>query len=226
MQSIELSQNTTMQKDLTTGQRLKRMLKKAKSSAKPDECTDYNEKAKLSKFFGRPPNTSSKPSHNTLSDRNEPVHKIPRKPVPTRPVAQVYSSTSSTRNPVPTKQMVQTASSSTSLQSILLKANGKSSATSSQTSLSSAKVRFAISPHPRHAIDPSATRSMWTTPEQLNKMISHWLDPAEPAQPPIEFEHVCPVAYHYLQGVRNGDGMNDGLVFSLPKLHTQAQVDM
>ena len=40
-------------------------------------------------------------------------------------------------------------------------------------------------------------------------MVSRWLDPADPAQPLNEFEHACPVAYHYLQGIRNGDGIND-----------------
>ncbi|KAL2051110.1 hypothetical protein ABVK25_008539 [Lepraria finkii] len=156
-----------MEKALTTGQRLKRMLKKARSSTKQDEYTDYKERTELLKFFGRPPRTSSKLSHDALSDRNELVHKIPRKPVPTTPVAQVYSSISSTKKPVSTKQRIQTASSSICLQSILLNANGKRSATSSQTSLSSRKVTFALSIHPRHAIDPSATRGMWTTPEQL-----------------------------------------------------------
>ncbi|KAL2037213.1 hypothetical protein N7G274_010076 [Stereocaulon virgatum] len=178
-----------MQNSLTTVQRLKCMLNKAKSRTREDERTNYNKRAELlNSLRNDPAPSSSKASAGISSNRNARRRRIPQNPMAATQQPKPIP-------PAPPKQMVQTASSSASLQGILLNATRNPSATNSHASLSSRKeVSFEL-PSSSHDAVPSGVANGFCTTSATARTIS--------------FKQTCPIAYHYLQVLEHGDAIND-----------------
>ena len=177
-----------MHKTHSTRRCLKGMLKRAFGSQKKNkEYAEWNNHAEPSNSRNTtpPPRISSLQFLLPSDAQKQPSHKIDRKTVPAR-------------HPSP--------SSSTS-----------SAGTSPHRSLRRSTTLLQSYPQFHNLLDASTWPSLppptnlLRTPEQLNLMIRRWIDSPDSALPPPDFEHACPIAYHHIRGIMNGDGINDWL---------------
>ena len=162
---------------------LKGMLKRAVGSQGKDEPSN-------SRNTTKPPRISSVQVLLQSDAEKEATHKINRKPVPSS--QPPLSSSRASSGPSPYQSLLKSYPEFHDL----LDVNNWPSLPA-PTNLS-------------RTLEPP-TNNLWQTPQQLSLMIHHWINssPNNSALPPSEFEHACPIAYHYIRGIMTGDGIND-----------------
>ncbi|MCJ1274665.1 hypothetical protein MMC21_002462 [Puttea exsequens] len=60
-----------------------------------------------------------------------------------------------------------------------------------------------------HSPTPAKPHKALADLAAVENIMREWLDPADEARPGKHFAHACPVTYYLVQGLRQGDGVND-----------------